>query len=1541
MNTSTSDEVEKPWDHPWTTREMRENRNEWSLAGDVGLLKHLQQFSQTLTAKVKDTQKNLDLLSSQLNETTVLIDNVTNASLALANTQFIESRVYEDDQEHEQQKKSNNREESKELSEAEMIALVSENIHKGIQFMDEKYERREVLASDSEDETEISAPSFILRPKDPYKDRPLPYIIGTDKWKASNKIGIESSSSSESEAVEDEDDSESDEDNKVVDSIFNSSNRNPVFRPRSSSPSCSSESSDFNKSNTTKQFSGPSSNADRLYTRSQDTLSSTSEITTPINEVPKLGHTDKITPNFVKELNKKLGNIVPSAESTSNTFKENHSPSINRSEDDLFNSEDNNDENILSVKSDNVFNSNLFNEEVSNSLWDNKIFKRPQTNIIPASMDVPPPIHPVETKPKSAMADLFGDIDSEDSDDMFSPKISTKTSTDKTSDTILPKNKLDPRINAGEMSTSTPGFDNIPNFFGDNDNLFSPVTNASSNKSAEVSKIERQENLQGLPTIQSDLLSSSLGSRLFQRTNQESSESSESEDGAEFQDDKTTSASVQNNTEISYNVSNAPSNPSIIIAHMVHGDSNNSSGIFLQPPSLGSIRSAEFGSPELTSTRRMSAEEFSRARVISDSLLNAARQEVTNSGSDISSPALHDRTFLQESSNTQEDDLFNDDVFSPPPLSKIDSKSKSKVNSLFDDSDSGDDLFSNTSSGSRSQKSADLLANSSQYVDKSKSNQKKGIFDEEIDIFANQGVSDIDIFAPGPSEPRISQLPFDTSSNKVSNSRFIKETVAAAKPLSTVTKLTDKIPNIFDDSDDEDDLFSPKVTKQSAMLSGNDNLLTNSSDSAHKDELAKPKKDSTVETAAEKGEKNSKVKLEEKRDSEQALASAKVARDISSESKLFHDSESDDDSLFSKKKPMSLEINETESITQERLADKNTMISSALVQEKSIIENTSTVDGGKISKMDHSKQEILIQDNSIKKPPTSLKIRLPTITSDDDSNSAPRRVVSGKIKDLMGKMGDLKILSPTDTPLTFRKIGEKLSDSDLTPDRDSEDGSSFSISSAKSPPLTPNESISKREAPLSPSIEIESAVSFDVPAQAESQTIKGSKILQNRARIPMKRRPQSRHARQSALRTSGIDFDDVDKSESTVDSSILDLKHERLSAPNADDQEESLMKRKSGLHLATEDKSEISVGKEGSISTTKNTLMSPSTDEEDLFDVPPDLPEDPPKEDGLFGRAPILSPIQRRQSPENVSNYGKKESSVLQSKKEENKLSEEKKPVKNEENSKEPVDPLRDGNHDPLKDPSQLFAFVTKTPSPEKGQNLLFDEDDSLFTKNMKKSSFSTESTKRSLDLFDDDSNSDLFSGPFTKPVKKSSKDSGKNNLFNDIESDDETDDLFGSVHNKKSNQSKPEQSDNINEMNASGVSFKTSDDFDNDDDEEDLFFDASEKPSFESTKNDQLFASKTKIPKTKLEDIFGDHSSGEDDFFTIKKPLSKNSSSGLFFKDAEDDDGKDLFTKKLSSTSTLGETENRMPVKKSITKDLRKTAEKIVEDPLSMLDDD
>ena len=54
-----------------------------------------------------------------------------------------------------------------------------------------------------------------------------------------------------------------------------------------------------------------------------------------------------------------------------------------------------NDEDVFGDKSENLFSDdgNSFYDQVSNSLWKNKPLRAPKSNIIPPSLDVPPPIN--------------------------------------------------------------------------------------------------------------------------------------------------------------------------------------------------------------------------------------------------------------------------------------------------------------------------------------------------------------------------------------------------------------------------------------------------------------------------------------------------------------------------------------------------------------------------------------------------------------------------------------------------------------------------------------------------------------------------------------------------------------------------------------------------------------------------------------------------------------------------------------------------------------------------------------------------------------------------------------------------------------------------------------------------------------------------------------------------------------------------------------------------------------------------------------------
>lgn len=540
-------------------------------------------------------------------------------------------------------------------------------------------------------------------------------------------------------------------------------------------------------------------------------------------------------------------------------------------------------------------------------------------------------------------------------------------------------------------------------------------------------------------------------------------------------------------------------------------------------------------------------------------------------------------------------------------------------------------------------------------------------------------------------------------------------------------------------------------------------------------------------------------------------------------------------------------------------------------------------------------------------------------------------------------------------------------------------------------------------------------------------------------RIQSKRRPQSRHARQNALRKSGIDFDTVDLSNdnnsdmnrnllsnsannnpglmenSTNAQNIANSNIDRLIIPTGSSESVSVKVTESSSSTFFEDRSEISLSKESSLSVNKNTLLSPSTDEEDLFDVPPDLPEDPPKEDALFGRAPILSPVEsfvKVQKDAKHESYKsekrkdglKEETSVSNTQsrisakvvtKESSQSSDTKEDVfetevsitdrrvggvgneeklsivdklakvslsqgtsgpedeRREEGDKEMRDPLRDSSHDPIKDPSNLFAFVTKTPSPEKGKTLFNEDDDSLFSSSLSKGrkdstirrveekvgKIKTE-RKQTLDLFADDPDVDFFKTSLLPKSARKLNEESKIDLFGD---DNQDDDLFGSSNNRRSSRSVVTE-ETITEVQSSSR-------------KQSLFSESGSETKFESKKaasglfsdDDSLDIFTTgksekasSATKKTVTDIFGGQSSEEEDMFATKTTVIKKSklSSGLF--GDEDDDAGDIFAKSAGSSSVKFQSiESRGVVKKAATRDLRKTAEKIVEDPLSMLQND
>ncbi|GAB6023061.1 Family with sequence similarity 21, member [Chamberlinius hualienensis] len=192
---SNDNSYEQMWDKSWSTDQMRDHSNSWSLAGDSGLLNRLQEIAQNLISQTHLIQKEVNSLSHEAEVTQTVLNNVNSDFLMLSNSQFVESRVYDEEISNDETSLDTNRKDttqtkSKEAKEAEIISKVSQALKLGISVLHEAYEHFEVQDSDSEDDGETYRHEPILHPKDPYLNRPLPYIIGTELFNKDNKLGI-------------------------------------------------------------------------------------------------------------------------------------------------------------------------------------------------------------------------------------------------------------------------------------------------------------------------------------------------------------------------------------------------------------------------------------------------------------------------------------------------------------------------------------------------------------------------------------------------------------------------------------------------------------------------------------------------------------------------------------------------------------------------------------------------------------------------------------------------------------------------------------------------------------------------------------------------------------------------------------------------------------------------------------------------------------------------------------------------------------------------------------------------------------------------------------------------------------------------------------------------------------------------------------------------------------------------------------------------------------------------------------------------------
>uniref|UniRef100_A0A1E1XS17 FAM21/CAPZIP domain-containing protein n=1 Tax=Amblyomma sculptum TaxID=1581419 RepID=A0A1E1XS17_AMBSC len=228
--------VAKQWDQPLTTADMRARAADWSLADDSRMLAYLEAFTQSVTARTCEIQKQLESLVYETQVSSVKVNNVINDFNHLSSLQFVENRVYDEEVKDGTELKDTQGDVQQQQpsgdQEAALVVRVSEAFRLGVEVLRSSLEvidlHQEGDSDDSDEEEgggrERNEP--LLRALDPYLARPLPPLIGSDRFLADDRVGLgellsedeadEKSSSHGGEGEEEEESDGSDVDSDLL-----------------------------------------------------------------------------------------------------------------------------------------------------------------------------------------------------------------------------------------------------------------------------------------------------------------------------------------------------------------------------------------------------------------------------------------------------------------------------------------------------------------------------------------------------------------------------------------------------------------------------------------------------------------------------------------------------------------------------------------------------------------------------------------------------------------------------------------------------------------------------------------------------------------------------------------------------------------------------------------------------------------------------------------------------------------------------------------------------------------------------------------------------------------------------------------------------------------------------------------------------------------------------------------------------------------------------------------------------------------------------
>ncbi|KAL5273135.1 FAM21A family protein [Megaselia abdita] len=168
----------------WTTNRVLQESKDWSLNGDCGILKIMENFEKNLESQAVKTTKTLKDVSKTVEKASISLNNTTNKLANLQHSQFIENLVRED----EVPQQSTSAEKKKNEEKPDPIQILDKILGNNVKMLNNYYEKISINLDDSDDEDET--PNAIYRPRNVFNERALPYIFGSKEWTEHWHVGL-------------------------------------------------------------------------------------------------------------------------------------------------------------------------------------------------------------------------------------------------------------------------------------------------------------------------------------------------------------------------------------------------------------------------------------------------------------------------------------------------------------------------------------------------------------------------------------------------------------------------------------------------------------------------------------------------------------------------------------------------------------------------------------------------------------------------------------------------------------------------------------------------------------------------------------------------------------------------------------------------------------------------------------------------------------------------------------------------------------------------------------------------------------------------------------------------------------------------------------------------------------------------------------------------------------------------------------------------------------------------------------------------------